>query len=284
VAVGLFPLMLVQSLAAAGNLLLAMGAMHAGMVALPLLVILASEAAVRDWYRTSGLATVTSFTGAQLLRGAAAGVVSAAVFAVGFHFIECRWGAPLSGVPGFDLICVHGLTRELIDSGFRGVAGMDTASLPVMLAFCAYFCTVNPFLEELFWRVFLHKEVEEPAGSESAKLVAPCELPAVPELWRWVISLLFASYHFAVIYAIAVPVTAAPMGFPLQAAAAVAGLVVFGRACVHMRETPEWGLWAAMLWHVGVDAGVCVVLLWPLWTDHARETSTPPWMAPAVQL
>jgi hypothetical protein len=83
------------------------------------------------------------------LRNACFGLLAmgavAVVFVLTFGLARCQtleWG-----------FCVHQFSDQLKVYGFYDISFQNLIPLAV------YFCTVNPVIEEFFWRLFLHREI-----------------------------------------------------------------------------------------------------------------------------
>ena len=99
---------------------------------------------------------------------------------------------------------------------------------------------INPVIEEWFWRVFLYECFKR------------------REFEKWLVSAFYASYHFVTFEFYS--------GELLVALISVIGIWILGRIFVFIKE--HFGFLTAVLFHVGVDAGVClssylIMLEWP---------------------
>ena len=148
-----------------------------------------------------------------------------------------------------------------------------------------YFTIVNAGLEELFWRVFLHRELADLSCGAVC-----CAAPRAPTTWvnedtstlaerpahtnldsedtstlderrqkmlngehpKMLVSTYYALYH-VVIFLFFVPWYLAIF--------ATGSLVIFGRLMVYVRENDRFGLVTAFGFHAGLDACCCLVLL-----------------------
>ena len=260
VGVGLSPCVVVSIWIHAENLLAAMLCMHTVcMLMLPAIVIISSSPKVRKWYSTHGQDLLVP-SGTHILRGLLLGLVLGGGLIGGFLLVRCK--SVLRGyISDFDRFCARGLDRNIHANGFEGF------SKPKMIAVALYFSTVNPFVEELFWRVFLHKQVEidpDTTGGDSVdrerKVLDHPQVPTVSEAWRWLISAMYASYHYMVVWTLLFNVG----GVPLWPMLGFLGLTFLGRFYVWLREQPDsWGLWSVIVSHALLDAGVCVIALGP---------------------
>uniref|UniRef100_A0A7S3SJ44 CAAX prenyl protease 2/Lysostaphin resistance protein A-like domain-containing protein n=1 Tax=Emiliania huxleyi TaxID=2903 RepID=A0A7S3SJ44_EMIHU len=185
---------------------------------------------------------------AQLLAAVALGgatLVGAALAILLFeHFFASEWSHATRQVRREALI--YGFSR----SDEQGVA-----------LFGAWFCAVNPLLEELFWRIFLAHGFDHRAASHFLPANAA---PRAIQKWTrgtrgtaalWVAtSAFYASYHANVVF-VFLPLPAA--------AAAVAGLVGYG--VLLQLLVSRVGLVGAVGAHVGADAAVILGLTDAIW-------------------
>lgn len=185
---------------------------------------------------------------AQLLAAVALGgatLVGAALAILLFeHFFASEWSHATRQVRREALI--YGFSR----SDEQGVA-----------LFGAWFCAVNPLLEELFWRIFLANGFDHRAASHFLPANAA---PRAIQKWTrgtrgtaalWVAtSAFYASYHANVVF-VFLPLPAA--------AAAVAGLVGYG--VLLQLLVSRVGLVGAVGAHVGADAAVILGLTDAIW-------------------
>ena len=134
---------------------------------------------------------------------------------------------------------------------------------------------MNSALEELFWRVYLHRELarapppcaaaradaEPPApaawfgagaGAAAGGAGLLAELLSARERPKLIVSCYYASYHFVVVLFFVPWYLAVP---------AAGGLVVLGRAMVFLRDSERFGLVTAWGFHAGLDACFCLVML-----------------------
>lgn len=141
------------------------------------------------------------------------------------------------------------------------------------------FTFVNSLLEELFWRVFLYRELgptfrkdgcnvpkqndlEMDAAEAEAEPVVTCLGVGVSagEAGRLLVSTYYAGYHVVV------------MLFFVQwylAFCGLVGLIVLGRIFVYCREDERFGLLTSYGIHAGVDGAFCLIML-QLFTDFFR--------------
>eukprot|EP00747_Dinoflagellata_sp_TGD_P208678 gnl/TRDRNA2_/TRDRNA2_82131_c0_seq1.p1 gnl/TRDRNA2_/TRDRNA2_82131_c0~~gnl/TRDRNA2_/TRDRNA2_82131_c0_seq1.p1 ORF type:complete len:394 (-),score=44.64 gnl/TRDRNA2_/TRDRNA2_82131_c0_seq1:40-1221(-) len=215
----------------------------------------------------------------KALRGMFLGVPIFLLFMAGFLLVRCEtWHFPF---------CIRSFEKPLVEYGFEP----HSMSFRVMAA--SYFTFVNPIFEEFFWRVFLHRElclecglewaVELSTEDEYQGLVVEAEshawrrffaaitalVPGVSHsdktehvvaeaLVRWGVCMMYASYHLWPIKVLFRSV------FEVWAVPCYLGLVVLGRFFLILRETLPFGLPAAVVAHVWVDAAfavICIILL-----------------------
>jgi len=258
------------------SVLIAMVTMHWGAM----LVLPALYTAVRAWfgharptlqfYRALAEETSQDFV-QKSLRGGVLGVVffvGAVFFLLLFRCRTASW-----------FFCVKNFRDPLEEYGF------ESHSFLFRMFAAVYFTLWNPVAEEFFWRVFLHRELgtalgiggeESLLGQMDSKDVGPWmglvydlleTLPSRPTLVRWGISCLYASYHMWPVKVVFqdIWIYYAPLGFCF--------LVCLGRLLLLLRENPNFGLPAAYLLHVWVDAAfaaLCLFELHPLAVAAAR--------------
>uniref|UniRef100_A0A7S2ISH8 Uncharacterized protein n=1 Tax=Zooxanthella nutricula TaxID=1333877 RepID=A0A7S2ISH8_9DINO len=246
------------------SVLVAMVSMHWGaMLVPPMLFYLVRScqghgyAALRLY--TQACSEVRADAVAKALRGTALGVPTFLLFGVGYLSMRCRtlvW--PL---------CIVNFQDPLEDYGFEVHAMLFRVFAGV------YFTFWNPVIEELFWRVFLHRELGDALGideKEEAALIsrddatAPWRsllrgalgaLPGRGVPLRWGVSALYASYHVWPITIVFVRVTW------MYAVGGFLFLMTLGRFFVLLREHRSFGLMAAYVLHVWVDAAFAVLCL-----------------------
>jgi len=122
--------------------------------------------------------------------------------------------------------------------GYFGEQFILGAKIPVQFnwfylnVFFFMFSVINPVVEELFWRILVEHETEK------------------TELGKWTVAFYYGLYHFFVIdYVIRDAVLALIL---------TCCVVILGRILSHMKE--KYGLYATIIAHAGVDAGLCAVL------------------------
>mmetsp|Transcript_16783 Transcript_16783/g.22543 ORF Transcript_16783/g.22543 Transcript_16783/m.22543 type:complete len:144 (-) Transcript_16783:129-560(-) len=133
------------------------------------------------------------------------------------------------------------------------------------------FTFINSLLEELFWRVFLYRELgmqgARPRQDCSAETLEAnpellvtstrhgdqcCEVVTPVESSKLLVSAYYASYHVVVVL-VFVP-------WYLAIAAGI-GLTVLGRIFVYCRDSEMFGLLTAYGLHAGADATFCLIML-----------------------
>jgi len=129
----------------------------------------------------------------------------------------------------------------------------------------AYFSFVNPFLEEMFWRVFMiaetaaqeegqldasHPDEESQLVSEGVKL----KTKTFPFVKAIVFAMLYSSYHTLVVGAL--------LGGWTYALASFAGISALGLIFHWLIHTfdPKRGFYRSVLLHAGIDLGVVIAL------------------------
>lgn len=257
------------------SVLVAMVAMHWGsMCALPSLYYAVDAscgrggAAIRFYART--WRDLQADTEAKVLRGCILGIPVLVAALAGYVAFRCRtytWA-----------LCVGNFNQPIEEFG------LAPHSIPFRLLTAAYFTFWNPAVEEFFWRVFLHHELAEAAGydpHEERHLVAKdgvgpwrsllgavasaCPGRAAP--LRWGVSAMYASYHLWPIMGVFRSVwwVYAVLGF--------FGLMCLGRFLLLLREHPQFGIPAAYVLHVWVDAAFAALALFKI---HPYELGEEP--------
>jgi len=279
VLIGVSPLIVMLALGETfRNVLIAMLAMHWGcMLLLPVLyyVIRSHEDPVS---RSAALTFYSQFVAEQredccrkLLRGFVLGIPLFLGPVLGYYCMRCET---------FDwFLCVRSFEKPL------GAYGLKSYSMNFKLLIIGlYFACVNPIFEELFWRVFLHRELalqelgadldhrndeasalladhsvgerheEKEEVSPFAELCRPrVHLTFYSEVCRWLVCALYASYH---IWPISIIFGAL---WWLYAVGGFCGLTILGRGFLLLRETPQFGLPATLVAHALVDAAFVVI-------------------------
>jgi len=206
---------------------------------------------------------------AKTLRGSVLGIPVLIIFVVAYVCFRCKtypWA-----------LCVKSFTGPMEEYGF------EPHSMPFRVLTAAYFTFWNPVVEEFFWRVFLHHELGEALGCDVAKeeRLQPDEAgpwrslldgavhaaPGRAPHLRWGVSAMYASYHLWPIKVVLQQVwwAYAAMGF--------ASLLCLGRFFLLLREHPRFGLPAAYVLHVWVDAAFALLALFKV---HPYELGQEP--------
>lgn len=164
-------------------------------------------------------------------------------------------------------LCINHFGTPLEEYGFH------RRSFGFRIVAALYFTFWNPIVEELFWRVFLHRELGLALGAgQETKPTLSAEdgpwaqlvhgvfdaLPKKPALLRWGVSCLYASYHTWPIKVVfgRVWLYYVPIGF--------CGLVCLGRFFLCLRENTNFGLPAAYALHAWIDAAFAALCLFEL--------------------
>ncbi|KAJ8606099.1 hypothetical protein CTAYLR_010560 [Chrysophaeum taylorii] len=169
----------------------------------------------------------------------------------------------------FDQTGVSAAIRYHSDETGLGVG--SPAKLVALVLLGVWFCTVNPVLEELFWRGYVYAELgrmfkprAEPFSEEKRDYGSSALLPTTDQsmLSRWLTSAYFASFH-AVVVAVFVNWIAAAVTF--------AFLAITSRIWIWLAERPPFGFPFVVAFHAGAD--VAVVLVFSAcdfgWAKHA---------------
>lgn len=157
--------------------------------------------------------------------------------------------------------CKSGLLTSCFDfTPFISILGPDLPK-PALIAAGLYFTFVNPLVEELFWRVFLHKELcltyltKEHRLSPTPDTYGTVPLIQAPKshvtsfFSKIVLSTMYALYHAILLIARISPAFGL-LGFFF--------LLGFGLALVYTRE--QLGISASVCLHAAIDAAVVVSL------------------------
>lgn len=259
--IGLLPLLTVAlSVFVLRNLFLAMFLMHWVGMAIPALVYLwwtGGPERVR-WY----IRFVRSQEFVGLLRSSMLLFILGSGFTiVGYILSSCKMAVWMA--------CVGKVNEHIAEYGFHD------APMWLLVSAAIYFPVVNPLVEELFWRVFMLKELSgsqrgtddiDPIHSEVDHLITTQSQDRIPEArggkvafcasWKirlW-ISILYASYHTLVIGVFLGGLTYGILSLFLVS--------LLGLAFVHifMVFPANESFYRAVFLHVGVDAGVVVAL------------------------
>lgn len=205
---------------------------------------------------------------AKSLRGCLLGAPIFLCFVSGYVLFSCKsfgWA-----------LCMRNFERPLEKYGFQ------MHSMPFRILAALYFTLWNPVIEEFFWRVFLNREVGLELG---LKEVAASETDAPwHHLWRdivqslpswpadgtswtsvklhWGVCVMYASYHT---WPMKVLFLSNEAGW-LHILAGFLFLVLLGRFFLLLRESPDFGLPAAYVCHVWVDAAFAILCMFEIHT------------------
>lgn len=238
------------------NIFIAMFLMHwIGMV--PAIVFF-------SWLYESGddLRWYSRYIRSQEIKGNAIGcttfvIVGFAIPVLSYMVLSCKtatWG-----------MCIGSVTDNIAEYGFK--------EAPVwLLVICLlYFPIVNPFIEEMFWRVFMNHESEPQldanitteetsaiciesgvAYTEDSEALVKLQVPSLP--LQLLYSCLFASYHTMVIGVF--------MGDIKFGIIAFFSITALGMVFEHLFaiNSPTQGFYKAVALHVGIDLGVLISL------------------------
>lgn len=213
----------------------------------------------------------------KMLRGSIIGIMFLVCAVGGFLLLRCEtysWR-----------FCMKKFEKPLKEYGFAPY------SEDFRWAAALYFTFINPVFEELFWRVFLHRELPLALGADlpvsgveasllgrlcqggdsgnigpwssllhEARAISPRRVEdlkalEVASLCRWGVSVMYASYHMwpmKVVFRSIWWVYVLPCFL---------GLVFLGRGFLLMRESAGFGLPAATVMHVFVDAAFSIICL-----------------------
>jgi len=196
------------------------------------------------------------------LRGTVLGVPIFLGLVAGYLCFRCKTASWL--------LCIKNFRDPLEEWGFAD------HSMLFRLVAALYFTFWNPVIEEFFWRVFLHRELGAASGYDLQEkspdladdkgvgpwggllrdLSACMPGPAAPV--RWGVCAMYASYHTWPIKVVFQRIwwVYAVLGFCF--------LVFLGRLFLVLRENPHFGLPAAYIVHVWVDAGFAVLCLFEI--------------------
>ena len=156
--------------------------------------------------------------------------------------------------------CKSGLLSPCFDfTPFTSILGSDM-SRPALIAAGLYFTFVNPLVEELFWRVFLHKELCLTYLTKDQRLPTPDTYGTIPLIEtpksqnastfsKLVLSTMYALYH-GILLTFRISPTFGILGFLF--------LLGFGLALVYTRE--HVGIFASVCLHAAIDGAVVVSL------------------------
>ena len=176
-------------------------------------------------------------------------IVVAPMVCILFQLLKCstiRWG-----------LCYEKLLYKNV--------GFDFGNDAMFAIVGAYFAFVNPVIEELFWRVWVHSEVAGVAfsenvpehlpllgsGSSASESVWIDKLePPISEFGKIFCCAIYASYHFVVVWKFTNSIAYGVMATILMFA--------FGRLCIWFRSRRSWGISAAIAAHMGIDLGIAL--------------------------
>jgi len=266
------------------NVLMAMVLIHNGcMLGLSITYYVArsleepnSTIATLDFY--FGLAGEHSReAGTKACRGLVLGMVVFAAIIISFFVAHChtaKWS-----------LCVESFERPLEGAGFHG------RSMVFKVMAGLYFTFMNPLYEELFWRVFLHRELSlecglvapDAAGSDAdladdfgslagcgsgggsvwhsllrgalACVPRPANVFSSSVAVRWGVPAMYASYHLWPISVIFRKL------WWLYGIGGFCFLVLLGRGLLLLRESRDFGIPAALVLHTAIDAAFVIVCL-----------------------
>lgn len=161
-------------------------------------------------------------------------------------------------------MCIGRVNDNIAEYGFK------EAPKWLIIACAVYFPLVNPFIEELFWRVFMDHEYlseevsNDPNLDEEQPMLNHPESPQatqfmhesmrVPVLVRIYFSCLFASYHTMV-----VGVFLGSVEFGVASFFGLTGLGLILQF-IFASSPSDKGFYRAVALHVGIDAGVVIAL------------------------
>lgn len=205
----------------------------------------------------------------KLGRGIAMGIPLLITMLAGYTLMRCR-------TLRWDL-CIGTFQKPLEGKGF------EDHGMPFRILCALYFSFWNPFIEEFFWRVFLHRELSIELGrapkQESSESEAPWSqfLRDVLEVFSlgatqeakdqaivsaqvcWGVSFMYASYHtwpMFIIFPEKLSLLYTILGFVF--------LACLGRFFLLLRESADFGLPAAYALHVCVDIAFALLCLFEL--------------------
>ena len=162
-------------------------------------------------------------------------------------------------------MCIGGVNDNIAEYGFRD------APMALIVACAIYFPVVNRIIEEMFWRVFMHREVQidhqhtQSSDIEQLSILeteeqiphlgtAECHDESITIGMRIVFAMLFASYHTIVIGVFLGGIKYAIVSFFLIA---ILGMILED---ILIRGNPTQGFNRALFLHIGIDIGVVVSL------------------------
>ncbi len=157
-------------------------------------------------------------------------------------------------------LCIGRVTNNVAEYGF------DAAPRWLITVCAVYFASVNPLVEELFWRVFMDHEYlvglivpadpdeEQAILSEGEDVSCPHATTRVPPLIRVYFSCLYASYHTMI-----VGVFLGGVAFGVVSLFALTGLGLIFQF-IFANSASDDGYARAVALHAGLDIGVVVAI------------------------
>ncbi len=255
--IGLLPLLIVSvCIFAWKNVFVGMFIMHWVAMAIPVIVYaFATEGkdGIR-WYMT--YLRKQSFMSSVLLCFLLF-LGGVALTVAGYILMSCRfatWEA-----------CIGQVNENVAEYGFHD------APIALVIACAVYFPVVNPFIEEMFWRVFMLRELSKDMKSdlgdiqaEQNHLLEPAgeDVALGDEIEAWIVSwpkrifgsALYASYHTLVVGLF--------LGGFLYGILSFFFLTILGVGLVQifLLSPPNRGFYRAVFLHAGIDTGVVIAL------------------------
>ena len=257
--IGFLPLLTVSICIFVGrNLFIAMFVMHWVAMIIPILLYTAvmERQAGLKWYASFLLSqTLFRHFGWYLLLF----LLGALATISGYILLSCR----LTQWDGIGTVDSH-----IAEYGFQDAPGA------LLIACAIYFPTVNPIVEEIFWRVFMLREIGRPtfqafselSGEEGELLTNESGSEAfqhqgydqrtwiVPWYMRIYASALYASYHTLIVGLF--------FGGVLYGTLSFFCLTGLGLLLGHLflRSSDDQGFYRTVFLHAGIDAGVVISL------------------------
>mmetsp|Transcript_14366 Transcript_14366/g.21696 ORF Transcript_14366/g.21696 Transcript_14366/m.21696 type:complete len:427 (+) Transcript_14366:55-1335(+) len=143
-------------------------------------------------------------------------------------------------------------------SAETGIRAGSIARDIALIFLAVWFCTVNPFLEEMFWRGYLYNELGRQLSCPHIFLeersIAPRALLRADQqtiFSRWLLSFYFASFHGVVVW-IFVNIYIAIV--------TIAFLALVSRLWIFLAERPPFGFPFIVAFHAGADLAVVLVV------------------------
>jgi membrane protease YdiL (CAAX protease family) len=187
-------------------------------------------------------------------------VTGAGVIVSGYILMSCRfavWDA-----------CIGQVDENIAEYGFHD------ALLGLIICCAIYFPVVNPLIEEVFWRVFMLKELSKLRGYDTTESSAEqghllqtqpdMNLQAldITEVEKWDVSwpmriyasVLYASYHTLVVGLF--------LGGVLYGALSFFCITLLGLifVCIFLFSRQDEGFYRAVFLHAGIDTGVVIAV------------------------